>query len=283
MRHLTPLLLLALTPSLAAQDLPKWELGLGLAVQDIADYRGSDTRTTRAFPFPYLVYRGERLRIGRRLQGILFQDRRLRLSLSASASPPVGSDTNAARQGMPDLDRGVEIGPLVEYRITDPTRPETVWVSLAARWAATLDLPGLDHRGWVLEPVAGYERPGPLGTRLGARAGLLFADAGYHGYSYDVPTAFATSERPAYEAPGGYSGTRLGLSLDRRLGRLRWGLYLQYDYLGGTAFDDSPLVQTDHDLLVGANLAVVLRQSERRVPASRGERGFDFETPLVKR
>jgi outer membrane protein len=135
-------------PSPAADDLPKWELGL--AVQDSADYRGSDTRTTRASPFPYLIYRGERLRIGRRLQSILFQDRRLRLSLGAPASPPVGSDTNTARRGVPDLDRGGEIGPLVEYHITRPRSGAGQGAPpiLGAQWAATC-VWGPPPAGWL--------------------------------------------------------------------------------------------------------------------------------------
>jgi MipA family protein len=43
--------------------LPLWEVGIGGAGYRQPNYPGSDVCSTRGFPFPYLIYRGERLRI----------------------------------------------------------------------------------------------------------------------------------------------------------------------------------------------------------------------------
>ena len=72
--------------------LPEWELGMGVATYNLPAYRGSDDRTTTVLPFPYVIYRGERFRISRSIQGILFKTDQLTLDISGRASPFVESD-----------------------------------------------------------------------------------------------------------------------------------------------------------------------------------------------
>jgi hypothetical protein len=90
--------------------LPLLELGVGAALYHQPSYPGSDVRVTTAFPFPYLIYRGDWLRIDRSLQGILYETQRLKVDLSAGATALVESDESNAREGMPDLDRTFDLG-----------------------------------------------------------------------------------------------------------------------------------------------------------------------------
>ena len=61
-------------------ELPLWEAGAGLSVLNIPDYRGSDEQRFYVFPIPYLIYRGEILRIdGSRVRELLFQNETLQL------------------------------------------------------------------------------------------------------------------------------------------------------------------------------------------------------------
>ena len=64
-------------------------------------YRGSDDRTITVLPFPYVIYRGERFRINRSIQGILFETDQLILDISGRASSFVESDDSEARRDMP--------------------------------------------------------------------------------------------------------------------------------------------------------------------------------------
>ncbi|MEW5208183.1 MipA/OmpV family protein, partial [Bacillus cereus] len=59
-----------------------------------------------------------------------------------------------------------------------------------------------------IKDVAGFK-----GWYFGAQAGPLFADRRYHDYFYTVAAQFATPERPAYQATGGYSGTEILVAL----------------------------------------------------------------------
>ena len=52
-------------PPALADQLPLWELGVGVAAIDFPDYRGADERTSYVLPFPYVVYRGDIFRIDR--------------------------------------------------------------------------------------------------------------------------------------------------------------------------------------------------------------------------
>ncbi|MEJ2389560.1 MAG: MipA/OmpV family protein [Chromatiaceae bacterium] len=188
--------------------LPLWEVGIGGALYNQPNYPGSDVRSTTSFPFPYLVYRGERLRIDRSLQGILFESQRLKLDVTAGANPLVKIEGSDAREGMPDLNPTVSVGPRLNLMLSPPGLPYNVWGRLAVRAVFSVDTSGWDIRqqGWVLDTSVRYQRP-LLGEklRLSLEADISFADQAYAAYYYDVaPAAFANS--PLVESKNDFSG-----------------------------------------------------------------------------
>jgi outer membrane protein len=53
------LLLIVSSPvRVLCEEKPLWEIGVGLAVLQMPDYRGSDKYRGYLLPYPYLVYRG---------------------------------------------------------------------------------------------------------------------------------------------------------------------------------------------------------------------------------
>src|SRR3989338_5696009 len=103
-------IMLTLAPPALAEQVPLWEVGAGVAAIDFPEYRGSNVRTSYLLPIPYLVYRGDFLKIDRaRVRGQLFHSDKVELDISVNGSVPVSN--NGARQGMPDLDPTFEIGP----------------------------------------------------------------------------------------------------------------------------------------------------------------------------
>jgi outer membrane protein len=98
-----------------AEELPLWEAGLGFTGLSIPDYRGSDERHGYFWPIPYLIYRGDILRVDRKgMYGLFYHSQRLELNISLDGGVPVKSDRNSARIGMPDLDPTIQIGPSIE-------------------------------------------------------------------------------------------------------------------------------------------------------------------------
>ncbi len=277
-------LALAHAPATAGEaGVPLWELGIGAALYHQPSYPGADVRTTTGFPFPYLIYRGDWFRIDRSLQGILYETRRVKVDLSAGATSLVDSDQSSAREGMPDLDATLEVGPALSLLLTEPSRPDNVWSRIALRTAASVDTHDWDltQHGWVLDARLRYQHPlRAQALQLSTEVGVSVANSDYLGYFYNVAPVYATPTRGTFEAGSGYAGSRLGIGLSGVSGRWRWSLYGAYMNLAGTAFANSPLLESQNDFSLGATLAWMFWRSERRVTPKNTSPGNEFETPL---
>ncbi len=203
------------------------------------------------------------------MRGIFFASERVELNLSLNATPPVDSEENRARTGMPHLDPTLELGPRLDLRLaTDPARSWALELRIPARAAIATDFSHTKGIGYVLSPhLSLTARPMLGGERwnLGLQAGPIYASSEYHQYFYGVEAAFAAPGRQAYSAPGGYSGAYSLASLSRRWGRYWIGAFARYDSLRGAVFEASPLVRRDHSVMGGIALAWVFARSERLV------------------
>jgi outer membrane scaffolding protein for murein synthesis (MipA/OmpV family) len=253
----------------SAEQLPLWEAGFGVAPITFPDYRGSNQQSTYALPLPYLIYRGDRLRVDRNgPRGILFDTERLQLNLSLNASVPVESDDNDARRGMPDIDPTFEIGPVLKYHLTDEDAPLSSRLELPVRAVIATDFSSLDYVGWLVLPSLWVDAKNVAGGwNFSVGLGPILADSKYHDYFFGVDAAFATPQRPPFEAEGGYSGASILLGTSRRFNKVWFGAFLRYDNLDGVAFEDSPLFKTQHALAAGFGIAWVFAQSKTLVEA----------------
>jgi outer membrane scaffolding protein for murein synthesis (MipA/OmpV family) len=252
-----------------AEEKPLWELGMGVGALSFPDYRGSDEEKVYPVPVPYFVYRGDFLkadRDGARAQ--LFDERYAELNLSVNATIPVDSEDNDARRGMPDLSPTLELGPSLDLHLWRSTN-EAIRLDLIlpVRLPVTLESsPQLI--GWAFSPrlhVDVRDIAGLPGWDFGIGAGPLYADRKFHDYFYSVDARYATAERPAYEADGGYSGTHMLASLSKRYPTFWVGAYVRYDSLSGADFDDSPLVKSKRYLACGIGIAWMIGESKRMV------------------
>jgi outer membrane scaffolding protein for murein synthesis (MipA/OmpV family) len=248
-----------------AADLPRWELGLGLAGLTIPDYRGSDQQRGYLLPLPYVQYRGEVFQIDREgAHGKLLAVGRARLELSVVVGQPARNNDNQARRDMPDINPTVEIGPSLEiYLVRDVARQRAWLVQLPWRAVAATDLSHVEGIGWVFAPSLNYETWNNGGWGMGIAAGPLYASEKYHDYYYEVLPVFATATRPAYDASGGYSGSRLTFTTSRRFPGFWIGAFARYDRLSGAAFEDSPLVKQKSSFMAGVGIAWVLAEAKK--------------------
>ena len=251
-----------------ATEFPLWEAGVGIAVLNFPDYRGSDQRHTLVLPFPYLVYRGDFLKADRdSVRGQFYKDDRLELQLSASGSVPVDSTDNSARRGMSNLDPTFEIGPNLAVTMlrTDTTRLN---LRLPVRAVIATNLSHTSDEGWVFEPQLNLDFydvvPGP-GWNLGFAAGPMYGNSRYHNYFYGVAPQFATPERPAYDARAGYGGIQFIASLSKRYPSYWVGGFVRADTLSGAVFEDSPLIRQKETYAAGFAVAWVLGRSKKLV------------------
>ncbi len=281
MIHARRIVLLLLTLLLAeagraaepADDLltePKWEAGLFLGVARMPLYRGSDDHKVYALPVPFLIYRGDVIQSDREgLRGVLFRGVRFESTFSFSGHPPV-EDEHGARAGMPDLQPLLEAGPALKWWPNGHTDEYTLYMQLAARATASVNVDedlATAYEGWRTELSLVYSRylADPR-WRWGSKLAAYGASRDFHRYFYDVPDAYATADRPAYDADPGYGGAGLSVFLTRKLRRtLTAGLYTRWDHIGGAVFEDSPLVRTEDSFTLGGAVIWRFAESSQRV------------------
>jgi MipA family protein len=257
-----------------ADERPLWEAGVGLTVLSFPDYRGSNQRRPWVLPFPYLVYRGEFLKADeRRVRGLLAKTEWLELDASFNATVPVKSSKNEAREGMPDLDPTVELGPSINAMIAQSAdRKSQVELRLPVRGVIATDLRHAQFAGWVFEPALNLDLMdifGSPGLRFGAAAGPMYSDRRHNEYFYSVDPAFATPDRPAYSPGGGYAGSQFILTLSKRFGDFWVGGFARWDTLHNAAFESSPLVKTEQYFAGGIAVAWMLGESTIKVDSPR--------------
>jgi len=266
MRPLLLLLLLVVLPAAAgATDLPLWEAGFGAGLLRLPHYRGSNQNHTWLLPVPYFVYRGQVLKSDRDgTRALLVDGEVVDFDLSLAASAPTNSRDDVARAGMPNLAPTIEIGPKLNANLA---RGETWKLDLRLPVRSVLTL-GSHARaiGWSASPVINLDLREP-GFDLGLQTGVLWGDRRLHGYFYDVAPAYASANRPAYQARGGYAGWQATAALSRRSGNTWMGAYVRSDSVAGAAFAASPLVTSRQQWSVGFAVAWVFATSESRVSA----------------
>lgn len=265
--------LLAALPA-AAESLPLWEAGLGVAAISLPDYRGADTSRAYVLPAPYLVYRGAFLKADRNgVRTTLFDSDRVELNLSLNATLPVSSRNNAARQGMSNLRPTVELGPTLSVNLWNaPSGKMKLDLRTPLRTAVTIES-SPRQIGWLFGPNLNLDVRDPFGMsgwNLGMLAGPNFQSRDYNRYFYSVGTGDVTATRPRYDAPGGYAGSQVTAAVSKRFERYWVGAFLRYDTLGGASFEDSPLVQRKNAVSAGVALTWVFGQSSTMVDATRG-------------
>jgi outer membrane scaffolding protein for murein synthesis (MipA/OmpV family) len=256
-----------LSPQLAG--LPRWEAGIGAVGLYAPDYRGADQMRARGFPVPYLIYRGDWLRADREgLRAEFLKDEDVQFNFSAGLGLPVESDSNEARQGMPEIDWVVELGPAMNINLSrwDDGRAE-LDLRLPVRAALALDS-GVEYVGAVFAPnlratFRNIDWAG--GAQLRVSTGPLFATGDYHRFYYGVEPQFATATRPAYRPEAGYSGWDLSTSIVRFIGNWRLFGFAGADFIYGAAFEDSPLIRKRSNWSVGGGFAYVFFRSDERV------------------
>ncbi|MCD6040476.1 MAG: hypothetical protein K0R40_79 [Burkholderiales bacterium] len=267
---MTLALLCACALQARAELKPEWELGAGVTGFTLPDYRGSDENRGYVLPFPYAIYRGEKVRLDRGgVRGLFLDTDRVQLDLSMTATPPVDSDKNRAREGMPHLDPTLEVGPRLKITLArDRLDDWALSFRLPVRAVVATDFSHWKGAGYTAYPHLALDtRPVFLGGRwnLGLQAGPLYGTRAYHKYFYQVDPEHATPERPAYEARGGYSGALAIASITRRFQKLWVGAFIRYDTLKGAAFESSPLVRRDDALMAGLAFAWVFAESASKV------------------
>ncbi len=249
---------------------PLWEIGAVAAGGYGPTYPASSDYKASAVPIPYIAYRGRRIRAGdgALLRGIVVEQDRFELDVSLDGSFNADSSDSDARDGMPDLDFLVELGPRVQMVLARDARASQVELELPLRAVFSLDWDSPELEGFVFNPQIAYQNGRFLGqNQFKAALGPVFGTEGIGEYFYEVAPRYARAGRPAFDATGGYLGSRVEFSLLRRLNR--WVTVfgrVRAESFHGAANNDSPLFEEEITGSVMAGLVISVLQSKQQVP-----------------
>ena len=249
---------------------PLWELGVGVGLLQMPDYRGSNENRFYLLPYPYLVYRGDILKVDeQRVSGQIFKTDRILLDFSGFGAVPVKSSDNSARAGMEDLDPTFELGPALKIKLWESREDKfKLSLSLPVRAFFSTDFSSVRYEGWVFSPRINFVKNDLItdtGLSLGISAGPMFADSGYHAYYYTVEPEYATASRFAYSTGGGYSGSTLTIGLGKAYKQFVFNAFVSADFLQGSSFEDSPLVKRETSIMSGTSVAWIFFKSQKTV------------------
>lgn len=261
-------LTLLVVPSARADQVPLWEAGAGVAVIDFPHYRGSNERENYVLPMPYVIYRGDFLKIDRaRVRGQIFQSDKVELDVSVNGSVPVGN--NGARQGMPNLDPTFEIGPSLNIMLYQPESNQAqIELRLPLRATIASDFSYLRDVGWIFQPLLNLDVQDVFdqtGWNMGMAVGPVFTDRRYNRYFYGIDAQYARADRPAYTAHGGYAGAQFVVAMTKRFPTFWTSGFVKLDTLHGAAFEGSPLVKSKQFATVGFAITWIFAESSTKV------------------
>jgi outer membrane scaffolding protein for murein synthesis (MipA/OmpV family) len=251
-----------------AEELPLWELGLGVGGLYQPYYPGSDQTRAYAFPVPLPIYRGSVFKSDDEgMRAELIKDGPYKLDMSLDFNLAIDSDDVDLRAGMPDIDSMLQIGPSLEVTLAKGEHSEWL-LNFPVRANFGIGSNGLEESGYTFSPNITYFRdmdwsgtPWRAGIALGMQAG----SRDYQNVYYGVDQQFSTANRPSYEAESGFSGSRALLTLKSNNKKRLWVWFLRYDNISGASFEDSPLVDTSGGLSAGFVYSRYLFKSKRLI------------------
>lgn len=258
------------SPNFKSKVQPKYEWGLGLLGASIPDYPGSANNTFRVIPLPWIIYRGEYLRLdeeGSRAR--VKSTQRYEVGLSGGFNFPVDSADIPVRNGMPDLDALISAGPNFIWRFFSRSGIRQLNFRLALRTAYSTDITSrFRHEGYLMEPSLNYwRRFGPKKrTAFILGLSLVFADKDYNSYFFEVEPAFATAERPTFETEAGLNEVEYTLALSHQFtAKIQGFVGASLSDLGSSKNRNSPLIQEQQNLSYAAGFIWSFGESEEKV------------------
>lgn len=193
-------------------DPVRTQWGIAAGTGWITDYAGAAQGRMRYLVMP--AYRSKFLTIDRQdgAKAHLLTDNRLKFSFSFAFLLPTSSKDIPVRQGMPNLDLILQLGPELQIYLlrTDFFR---MYLRLPLRFIVATDFRhDFDYLQWTFAPSLRTEyNLGNEYGKIGTRMEFDYASQAYSSYFYAVDTKYATANRPAYSAEMGIMQYILGL------------------------------------------------------------------------
>ena len=248
---------------------PRYEIGVGAIGLNTPDYPGSQQNKIRVIPFPWIIYRGKVVRLddeGNRAK--LTSSSRYEIGVQPSFSFPVKSDQNSIRQGLPDLDYIVGLGPRLLLRFLPHHSSHRLNFSIATiGHHATNFKTRFRFQGLSINSALSHWYSWNENLTLFSRVKLQFGSTQHNRYFYEVRPHEATPKRPAYEAKPGLVTSSLSLGGGSKLfNNLFIFSSFSWRNLKLSANKKSPLLETTNNLSFVLGIIWTFWESKEMVP-----------------
>ncbi len=263
-----------ITQSVDDKKKPLWELGAALVGAVVPAYPGSEETNTFfiPIPFPTFFYRGDVLRADEEggMRSRLLKSDTYEVNLSVGGSLPADSEDVAIRQGMPDLNTIIELGPgllatLWKYR--GEAGNYKLGLNIPLRVATTVDFWEAEEQGLVFNPLLYLITERVFGNKLITFTGLstVVASQKFHRYFYQVDAPFVRTDRPQYGSQSGYLSTTFSQGFSGKITDEVIGFVgASYTSLHGNANRNSPLFKEKDNFSVALGLVWWFYESQER-------------------
>lgn len=230
--------------------LPQLEFGVAAAGLQVPAYPASSVTNERQFFVPWFIYRSDNVQVkDGGVELLAYESDRLKIDLGVGGSLNADTSDTPLREGMPDLDFLLELGPRFNVPLSDETndgiRSRLNWIT-SLRLALSTDFQRLDNRGPVLNTELRYRADGFANDKLSfsASLGSIWLGDELMDYFFAVDSEFATPTRPEYNASSGFLNlaASLGFSYDVT-SDISTFIGLGYQSFDGAENSDSPLFE----------------------------------------
>ncbi len=257
-----------------------WEYGLGFGYVHFAQYPSSNQYSNLLLPFPTFQYRGEKIRADDRdgTRAYIYKTPDLTLEISGGGTTPVDSSSNDARIGMPNLPWVINLGPQIVYSFS----PEFDF-RLGLFQATATDFQDTRFAGQAL--VGKFVYTWESSYRLfeliknGLFTGRLSLEArsgtkAYLDTYFTIRPEFANSERPEYNAQGGFMDYEFSYFQSLKSNRAAFYFGFSIADYSHSVNRQSPLHRSDYNLNYLVGLTYQLAESKKPSVSEKNTEGF---------
>lgn len=224
--------------------------GLGMSVLSTPSYIGSKKQNLTVLPFPYIEYSGKYLKIDRdRIYNEFYNKENLQIELSLRGMLPVKSK-DTLREGMPDLDALLEVGPKLTYNIFSK-HDAKINLEIPIRAAFSLGDNFLEYQGYFSSFDLNYQNTIFNNYKMNFVAGVGFSDRRINNYYYEVDSKYVTAKRSEYHSKSGYSDFHNTFSITKKNKSFWYGAFIKHYYTNLAVYEDSSLMETNSSLFSG--------------------------------
>ncbi|WP_082897102.1 MipA/OmpV family protein [Thalassotalea crassostreae] len=248
---------------------PRWEAGVFTAAFRGPIYPAAKDYQNKFLPIPFAIYRGEKIRLGDEsiVKAIAVEKERFKLDVSLGGAFNADSDKSKIREGMPDLDVMMEVGPKASFLLDSGAADET-WLNLQFRSVFSTDFESVEHRGYLFQPEIAFRRDNVFfdNSRFFLSFSSIWATKETHQYFYDVEQQYVTEQRGFYESSAGYLGSKFSIANRVNISPKFLIMFgVQFGLWQGAENEDSPLYQDDFTYAAILGFKWTLMQSDKRI------------------